>query len=808
MIKKIRNSKGFTLVELILAVAILSILLAFSFVNVAAYMRNMKQLELDGYAKEIFIAAQNHLIMAESNGYYGRSTASGYFGTLEHIPGYTPKDTTLYYFVSPYTGTNLKDTLLYRMLPPGSIDVGNTNYIIRYDLNTGKVLDVFCTEKEDTSRYGLNNLQEKYDDLLLNYSGDEKRGLRRSYGDNKSVIGYYGGTDISIDKTDDLKAPEVTIVNGEELTATVKKDINEILSGTIEILLHIEGLQSGSIREVILYKDRNPEIRKVILYKGGNPEEGNYDYVKYDNVKKEWEIKLDNIKDSSEGHFGKLFPEFYPGEDISLQTLVFDTDKVSNRAFGNIEITNSLFGNYTEINKNNEVTASIENLRHLENLSDLVSNVHTHALSNLEVEKANQVKNINMADSGFKNGGVFEFNGDTGSTGLRPVYTGKKLEYEGNNFELKNICIDETDEDVGIFGKLESGSIVTNLQIFNPSINGNKNVGALVGKLESGLESVSKVTNIHIINPSINGNNNVGGLVGESISSELSGVYVYEKNGSSTIGSGDGTAGGLVGKMNGGSITGCFASVLVEAKNNAGGLIGVADGSSVKASYSGGHTKDGEYQTDKFNVTAEGNAGGLIGDAKNSTVEFCYSTCSASGRVAGGFVGSVSGATIKNCYCTGLVKGDTTDTSGGFSGIGNANAKTTYYKDRYLETVVYDYDKQIKEEGGKDVEGIRSMDPDTVNITDWDKEYADFTDYKKADASDAEPYDKKLIEYYNNKYPFKTIDGNDGYKIYTADQEDQADQPALPALPNTDPDMMKKHYGDWPIAETIVINNV
>ena len=95
-----------------------------------------------------------------------------------------------------------------------------------------------------------------------------------------------------------------------------------------------------------------------------------------ENPRKEWIIKLDSIK-SSEEHFGKLFPEFYPGEDVSLQAYLFDTSKVSNRAFGNIEITNSLFGNYTDINENKvaktiKVTASIENLRHLENLSDKV----------------------------------------------------------------------------------------------------------------------------------------------------------------------------------------------------------------------------------------------------------------------------------------------------------------------------------------------------------------------------------------------------------------------------------------------------
>lgn len=793
MIMKIRNLKGFTLAELLLAIAIISILSAVSFVNVTSHMRGMKQLELDGYAKEIFMSAQNHLIMAESNGYYGRSTASG---SDDIVSGYfgTSADTT-YHFVSPYNGgADLKDTLLYRMVPPGSIDAGNVNYIIRYDLNTGRVLDVFCTEKEGTSRYGLD-LQGKYDELL-NLRGDEKKGERKDYGTNKSVIGYYGGTEpISIDKTDDLKAPEVTIVNGEELTATVK--VNESLANTIKLILRIEGLQSGSIEE-------------FILYNGGLSIANNYPNVTDgENPRKEWIIKLDSIK-SSEEHFGKLFPEFYPGEDVSLQAYLFDTSKVSNRAFGNIEITNSLFGNYTDINENKvaktiKVTASIENLRHLENLSDKVSNVHTQPSTlgvELAVEKANQIKNINMADpkSIFKNGengGVIAFDG-TESLGLIPIYTGKILEYEGNNFSLEKIYIkpkaDEyADKGWGIFGTLESGSKVKNLKIIDPSITGKNKVGALVGEA----------------------------LVGETTSCELSGVYVYESKDATTHDKGiksdgeTGTAGGLVGKMNGGSITGCFASVLVEAKDNAGGLVGEAVSSTIKASYSGGHTSGGKYQTEidavsKLNLAANikaenGNAGGLIGNADNSTVQYCYSTCSASGRVAGGFVGYVSDdATISDCYCTGLVNGSTNANSGGFSGTGSASYSNNSSNNRYLETVAYDYDNQIKEAGGSDVSGIKPMDPDTgdIELANWNSEYADFIDYYNSNASDAEPYDdtdidglsKSLKDYYNQKYPFKTIAGNDGYKIYTG------------SLPNTDPDMIKTHHGDWPMVDTIVIN--
>ena len=56
-----------------MAVAIIGILAAVSFISAINYLRSMTVLKVDGIAKEIFVAAQNHLTMAESQGFSGNS---------------------------------------------------------------------------------------------------------------------------------------------------------------------------------------------------------------------------------------------------------------------------------------------------------------------------------------------------------------------------------------------------------------------------------------------------------------------------------------------------------------------------------------------------------------------------------------------------------------------------------------------------------------------------------------------------------------------------------------------------------------
>ena len=64
-----RRTAGFTMAEMLIVIAIIGVLAAVSFIAVQAHQKSMTQLEYDAIAKEIFVAAQNHLTLAKSENY-------------------------------------------------------------------------------------------------------------------------------------------------------------------------------------------------------------------------------------------------------------------------------------------------------------------------------------------------------------------------------------------------------------------------------------------------------------------------------------------------------------------------------------------------------------------------------------------------------------------------------------------------------------------------------------------------------------------------------------------------------------------
>ena len=94
--RKLRSKKGITLAEALIVVAIIVVLAAVVAVSVLSYLRSMKKLEFDGYAKEIFVAAQNHLTSAQGMDYLGRSE----FGLTD------PNESGVYYFLQNTGGQN------------------------------------------------------------------------------------------------------------------------------------------------------------------------------------------------------------------------------------------------------------------------------------------------------------------------------------------------------------------------------------------------------------------------------------------------------------------------------------------------------------------------------------------------------------------------------------------------------------------------------------------------------------------------------------------------------------------------------
>ena len=227
--KKKFNKYGFSMAELLMVVAILVALFGVAFVAVQNHQRSMTQLEYDTIAKEIFVAAQNHLTAAESQGYLGQITDERGYGTEssytnESTSENDPNDEVFYVT----KGTADQGVILDLMLPFGAIDEtirAGGSYIIRYQPSTARALDVFYSNPGPVTAWltlkGAALKGETYG-ALMNIRGDDNKSARsKCDAVNGAVVGWYGNGD-ALPVGDRLEAPQVLIHNEETLWVEVK----------------------------------------------------------------------------------------------------------------------------------------------------------------------------------------------------------------------------------------------------------------------------------------------------------------------------------------------------------------------------------------------------------------------------------------------------------------------------------------------------------------------------------------------------------------------------------------------------------
>ncbi len=65
---KKRSRKGFTLVEILIAVGIVAILTAIAIPSISAISKSLHQKQLDDYAQSVYLAAQDHLVSLRKDG--------------------------------------------------------------------------------------------------------------------------------------------------------------------------------------------------------------------------------------------------------------------------------------------------------------------------------------------------------------------------------------------------------------------------------------------------------------------------------------------------------------------------------------------------------------------------------------------------------------------------------------------------------------------------------------------------------------------------------------------------------------------
>ena len=812
---RLGSTNGMTMGEMLATVAIVIILMGVGFISLTTYQRSLAQTERDGVAKEIFIAAQNHLTMARGEGYYGLPTTGNGYGTKES------SNSSIYYFVVNSDNnsiTDSEDSIMGMMLPFGSIDETvrkGGSYIIRYEPSSGTVLDVFyTTESGSPERFNKKLTSDLYvkatglvDTDTANHK-EERKEVDPNEENGKWVLGWYGGADVKGLPDNTLnKNLILNVVNSHtlyvEVTDRNKKNCRLI----------IKGITSGARMSISL-----DDITTLNDRKTATSSDDNYYKLVIDDISTVGRHFADLNNSSTSLFDGDK--RFIAGENLEIQAISYDNTKKSNIVYSDVKTVNSLYGGITEEKERDATTnsikagadsvykASVYTIRHLENLEKAISN------SGFTFETVFQTGDIDLtvfeaSEQTSSDKKVFKFNDSSGVDGYYPVSYDSAFLYDGLGHSISNIRVrTSNNNEAALFAAPHTGSKFKNIELIDFDVQGGIYAGALAGTL-----SGSNVNNVVAHNSKKNDSES-SATIRASKSDEVQAA-----------------GGGLVGLMTGGSIKYSGAALIVNSSDYAGGLVGKAETGTdnvkpkIEACYSGGHTDQGEYYDHKndknngkgnelYNIKAgdsETNcAGGLIGDAGSSIITNCYSTCSAEGGKAGGLVGQADDANINDSYCTGLVGGRTNTHSNAFIGSGSFIGLGNFYY-----SIINEYTEDGKDEiKYKEPFSGYKANSDSVRIRAFDESYdsssaADVFNTFSGDGEKwhiAKPYDETLLKYYKNgasnddecTYCFKTV------TQMAADSYNPSNGTDYDALGTSY--FVNTHYGDWPAPEVFIVN--
>lgn len=212
--KKLRSKKGFTLVELVCAVAILAVLLTLAITNVLGSQKELSLAEYNNNAEAIAVAAQSRLNSLRSSGDVEYKT----LGTEVTIDGET---------VQFIASNNEK---IGKILPYFSLDgeLWNHSFVIGFQPATGKVFSVYFYPDKFTAETTFDSLKTS----ILGYESDSTKC-------SADGIGYYkrakdDDADITITGAH-LPTPQITINNFEELTVDVYLPLVQQLPEHLEL---------------------------------------------------------------------------------------------------------------------------------------------------------------------------------------------------------------------------------------------------------------------------------------------------------------------------------------------------------------------------------------------------------------------------------------------------------------------------------------------------------------------------------------------------------------------------------------------
>ena len=591
--KKTTQRHGFTLLEMLVVVAIVIVLSCVAIVGVSAAKARTEQKRLDSYAEIIYTAAQSRLTEMRLGGRaeHYLPTADNGIRTVTSVPSDADGKETrdeftgghVCYLILDQSDLTGSDPLAFELMPDDYSDpLWDGSWLVEYDYASGAVYSVFYSENAD---------------LVNHYNQSAFDTWRLSLSDRmESGVGYYGGGAILMHvETGVLLKPSVSIENAETLSATFtcplpKNDKGETVTREELTNFHF----SYTVYEV----DENSK-RTDVSYTSTVAA----DKITYDVKEKcyTYTLILDDpfALEGAAKHFYQLSNKLAPGVNMKLELTaiaMMDGKKVSNAT--DTARFNGLFGQGSTAHK-----AEIINYRHLQNLSQSYSEVSD------DITKAELRKPLDLKDIPFQ-----------------PI-TNKVLEkFEGNRQPLSNLTVSA--ENAGLFATAND-ILFSDVLLVDPHVTATKNAGALVGELTGNAKFENCGAYLKEALPEADENGNLddlaidakaagGGLVGaidKNCTVTLSNSYAALTV-SSVKALDGGSVGGLVGKIeNGATVTAerSYADSYLYGKHT-GGLVGVTDGTlNVKYSYAAGYL-----------FGTEDAAGIALGSAK---AESSYTVC-------------------------------------------------------------------------------------------------------------------------------------------------------------------------------------
>lgn len=708
LIKKIKQNTAFTMIEMLIVVAITVILLGISVLSISNITKTMTMNELDNHAKTIFLEAQNQLSAVEVAGGLPKlydDLQDGYQVRFFYSEDKKPSD----YDDSILAEENKDDwkNLCYVLKSDAItkekliLEQSNTyqmegNYVIEFNPQTGDVYGVFYWTTDSVVTY----------ENVISAVGD------RSLGDRSAKeIGYYGGQMTSTEATNvflDLKAE---FVNEEELYLKISMEKSSRLlkyyrTGALKITCRVSD-ETG--HEWIASTDTECHGVDFIIdiNKGIENIDGLEFYVLLDSLDDGFGLTDITVDKQSN-------PQTFltPGDNLQAEVEAeFKQGAYYCLETDNDNFTNSIFARKSYVTDG--VSLEISRVRHLLRLNDYV-----HNQGSGDTIQILQTNDIDFANKDFEwNNGAFVGAGNSISiNSISPIRNTSVFENAGGTditiinggenggYELKNFVIKATGDDVGLFAVAKNVHF-ENLRIedITVSANGYKNVGALAGAISGG--SVNN-TGVYLSTYSLNEDGSKTYYSqqvneGEVYPNEMVKRYdTYKVIGEENVGGLFGTADSVT------LVNNSFAAIKVEGSTDVGGFIGYA--ANMPSSVDG----EGKPASGIWNSYSSGSvvgntkgAGGFMGYASKVAVTNAYSTSNIYGKdTFAGFSGYSNRCSYTNCK----VYGEILNLSGKAENLNKVNGFTRFYYATDNEYFNCAYLKQTSYNASSDLEGLVS----------------------------------------------------------------------------------------------------